>query len=306
MATDTSLITFKAISNFTTALGDEFSNQQRPLKLYCHLINKTTLSHTKAIQNHITTFYDFCKANREALVAKDASKLEAKTISYSSKVYIEMDKIFDLADQETRDIIWSHLLTISALVDPAGKAKQVLEEQKNKSGSAGTEVDFLTNIIGKVEEHVDPNGNPMDAVASIMKSGVFTDLVQGMGNGLQDGSLDLSKLMGTVQNLVTAVGGQAGDKEGGEQAMNMVNTMMGNMMAGMQNNGQKGEGSQQLQMPNLAGMLGPMLGALGGGGMPDLNAMMNGGGVQDSSVAKNSIEATIDAQVEQAKKEGKL
>ena len=63
---DTSLVTFKAISNFTTSLEEVFGKEERPLKLYVHLISKTTLSHEKAIQKHIEAFRFFCTANRDA------------------------------------------------------------------------------------------------------------------------------------------------------------------------------------------------------------------------------------------------
>lgn len=75
MSTDTSLITFKTISNFTNDLGDVFSEKHRPLKLYVHLINKTTLSHEQPIQKHIEAFRDFCIANRDAISSKNI-KLE--------------------------------------------------------------------------------------------------------------------------------------------------------------------------------------------------------------------------------------
>ena len=202
---DTSLVSFKAISNFTTSLEEVFGKDQRSLKLYVHLINKTTLSHEKAISKHIEAFRTFCTANRDALEHKDASKLVVTKISYSERVYINFSRIFNSADKDTSEVIWKHLLTIAALVDPTGKARQILKDTaKNGSGPA-LEANFLSDIIGKVEEHVDPNANPMEAVASIMKSGVFAELVGGMGNGLQDGSLDLGKLMGTVQNMVTSL-----------------------------------------------------------------------------------------------------
>ena len=55
-------------------------------------------------------------------------------------------------------------------------------------------MDFLTNIIEKVEQNVSPNDNPMEAISSIMKSGIFQELITGMGSGLQNGTLDLNKL----------------------------------------------------------------------------------------------------------------
>lgn len=249
---DTSLITFKAISNFINELGDIFDDKQRTLKLYHHLISKTTLSHDRAIQNHISAFLTFCKNNRDAILSKDKRKLDSKIIKYSDRVYINMDDILRMSDSETEDAIWNHLLTISALVDPAGRARHVLQENMSKKGLCDDkEADFLSTIINKVEEHVDPNANPMEAISSIMKSGVFNDLVGGMGNGLQNGSLDLSKLMSTVQTLVSSMGvdglGGEGGGGGSDPTMNMINSMMSNMMTGMNqpNAGSSGGGSEQ-------------------------------------------------------------
>ena len=273
MSTDTSLITFKTISNFTNDLGDVFSDKHRPLKLYVHLINKTTLSHEQPIQKHIDAFRDFCITNRDAISNRNVD-LKKEKIIYSKRVFINVKEIFDIADKETIDVIWMHLLTISALVDPAGKAREILKEEAQKGGDGG-EINFLTDIISKVEANVDPNSNPMEAVTSIMQSGIFTDLVSGMGNGLQDGSLDLGKLMNTVQKMVTKLSDDAGDHEGGEQAVNMINTMMSSLNAGSKS--PSNDGSVQ-QMPDIASMLGPMMAMMAGngGGMPNLSNMMSG------------------------------
>lgn len=317
MATDTSLITFKAICNFTNDLSEVFGEKHRPLKLYTHLINKTTLSHEKAIKKHIEAFNTFCVNNREAISTKNIKGLDKPVIEYSSRVFINMKEIFDLSDKETADVIWKHLLTISALVDPSGKARQILKEQKDKGG--GDEVNFLSDIISKVEGKVNPDANPMEAITSIMQSGIFNDLVQGMGSGLQNGSLDLNKLMGTVQNMVTKLSDESGDKEGGEQAVNMLSTMMGSMNAGK--NAPDNDGSQQ-PMPDLAGMMGPLMGMMGGmagggnnsGGMPDLSGMMSGmmgvmanvnnEGSCENEGGGNNIEEQINAQLKMAKESG--
>ena len=289
MSTDTSLITFKTISNFTNDLGDVFSEKHRPLKLYVHLINKTTLSHEQPIQKHIEAFRDFCIANRDAISTRNI-KLEKEKIIYSKRVFINVKEIFDIADEETTDVIWMHLLTISALVDPAGKAREILREEAEKGGDGG-EINFLTDIISKVEANVDPNSNPMEAVTAIMQSGIFTDLVSGMGSGLQDGSLDLGKLMNTVQKMVTKLSDDAGDHEGGEQAVNMINTMMSSLTAGSKS--PSNNGTQQ-PIPDIASMLGPMMAMMagnGGGGMPNLANMMGNGGMSNlANMMGNSVE----------------
>jgi hypothetical protein len=96
----------------------------------------------------------------------------------------------------------------------------------------------------------------MEAVSSIMQSGVFQELVTGMGQGLQNGELDLSKLMGTVQNMVGGMSG--GDDDNNPMAM--MNTMMANM-----NTGESDSNQQMPDLSNIMNMVGPMLGALNGG-----------------------------------------
>ena len=300
--TDTSLITFKAISNFTNCLEEVFGTDHRFLKLYAHLINKTQIAHEKPILKHIEAFRLFCVSNRDAIEQKNHKIFKMNNITYSDRVYIDMNIIFTSADHETATIIWKHLLTISALVDPTGKAKQLLKESTKvgKDGNNGSEANFLTDIIEKVEQNVDPNANPMEAVTSIMQSGVFQELVTGMGEGLQNGDLDLSKLMGTVQNMVGSLNQDANSKNGSDEAMNMMNTMMSNMQAGQNAPDNNGEQQPMPDIGNIMNMVGPMLGALNNvnGGMP--------GGMPGGAQVHNAIESKIDAQVAEAKKSGKL
>ena len=275
---DNSLIAFKTIATFVDELAESFKDEHRPLKLYSHLLKKTTLGHTKAIKTHIKAFTKFCLENRASIVDKKPEWKSPK-IEYNQRVFIDMDAVFSLIgkDKETQNIVWTHILTLSALLDPTGQAKQILKEQASSSDE-GDEAEFLSDIISKVESSVDPNANPMDAVNSIMQSGVFTELVSGMGNGLQDGSLDLNKLMGTVQKMVTKLNDQVPEGEGGEQTVDMINTMMGTIQAGA-NNTQNGDNSP----PDLSGMLnmmGPMLGAMqnnpqGNQAPPQLNLLKN-------------------------------
>jgi hypothetical protein len=245
---DMHLVSFKAISSFTSELGNLFSKQQRSLKLYCRLINKTTVNHDVSIQKHIDAFKTFCVTNREAIVSKSASKLVMNKISYSQRVFIDMSEIFKLSENDTSQIIWQHLLCISALVDPAGKAKELLKKNLESGKSGELETTFLTDIINKVEQHVDPNANPMEAVSSIMKSGIFTDLIGGMNSGLSDGSLDLGKLMGAVQGMVGQLN-EGGDNQGAD-AVNMLTSMMGNL---------GGAGGTSAGQPDLASLMQGMM-----------------------------------------------
>lgn len=314
MTTDTSLVSFKAISDYVTSLGDLYSEKLRPLKLYCYLINKTTLSHSKAIESHINAFSKFCTINEKFIMNKNSSEITDGKIIYSDKVYIDMSDIFKAVEKEEDssdilDVIWSHLLTISALVNPESDAKKMLEIQKAKrSVEGGKEGDFMSNIIGKLSEHIGENNssNPMEMIASVAKSGIFTEIMEGMGKGLQDGNLDIGKLMNSVQGLMGTANnltpeGSEGS-EGGEDAMNMVNSMISNLSTTMNSNDNDNKNDNKNETPNIvisgiAEMIGPMLGALSGGnGMPNISGMLQ----------SESIEDTINAQVQKAKEDGKL
>lgn len=260
MNTDSSLVCFKSISDFTSELVELFSKYQKSLKLYGRLINKTTLVHEKSIHKHIEAFRDFCVSNRQAIISKSVENLTKKKISYSERVYIDMKEIFKLSDKDTSKVIWDHLLCISALVDPAGNAREILKKNLENGNTGGSETNFLTDIIDKVEATVNPNASPMEAVSSIMQSGIFTDLIGGMNNGLSNGSLDIGKLMGAVQGMVSQLGEKTGGDPQSEGAMNMLNTMMGNMST-------KNEG-----VPDLAGM---MQGIMSGIPTPENNSKLS-------------------------------
>ena len=250
--TDTSLIIFKAISNFTNCLCEVFGENHRCLKLYAHLINKTTIVHEKPIMKHIESFRTFCISNREAIENKDYTMFELENITYSDKVYISISEILRDADRETSSVIWKHILTLSALLDPAGKAREILKKSSSEDGNI--EANFLENIIEKVEKNVDPNANPMEAISSIMQSGVFQELVSGMGDGVQNGNLDIGKLLGTVQKMVGGLDGGS-EGEGLDSTMNLMSTMMANLNTGAGDSNQPGAAPD---ISNIMSMMGPM------------------------------------------------
>jgi hypothetical protein len=251
---ETSLIAFKAVCNFVNDLDSEYGKKHKPLKLYKRLINHTQIAHDNAIRKHLVIFHDFCTMNRDALYSQDVTKLVAKKLEYSERVLIDMEYIFRLADLETTPVIWRHLLTISALLDPTGKAKEILKKAGEDNKSTKDETDFLSNIISKVEKSVKPDANPMEAVSSIMQSGIFTEMMSDLGSK----KLDLGKLLGAVQGMVTTLSNQAGDDPDAKQAMGMLNNVT-SMMGNMGNGGGAPDMSGMMQMMTtmMAGMKPP-------------------------------------------------
>lgn len=227
---------FEAIKAFVNDLGEFFAKDSHSLALYERLLNKTSLEHKEAVEKHITAFRKFCVDNETSIFNKTPTFNES--IVYSPRVFIDMNEIFKLSsDDETKNAIWSHLLTITALVNPGSGALTVLKNTTSSSSipkfeGKADEDDFLNNIISKVEQHVNPEAtNPQEAIASIMSSGLITDLVGSLNTGISSGKLDLSKMMSSVQKMVGNLSGEMGGMGGGgdNNPLSMLSSMMSMM-----------------------------------------------------------------------------
>lgn len=238
MNNEVTFLAFRTICNFVNDLTSVYGSKYKPLRLYHRLINQTQIGHVEAIDKHVSIFRDFCVQNRDAIYENNSSKIRTNTVTYSNKVYINFSHVFDIADPDTKPIIWRHLLTISAILDPAGNAKNILKnisENKTEDEKVG-ETDFLSDMIDKVGKNIDPNASPTEAISSLMKSGLMTDILGSMENGLKNGQLDMSKLLGSVQKMVGSLKDQVGDDPDAKQAVSLIDTMVGSMNNGEQPN----------------------------------------------------------------------
>lgn len=225
MNDQTTLIGFNAICQFVHDMSEVFGKRHKPLRLYDRLSSQTKISHTEAIKKHITVFHDFCVSNREAILSKDENKLSQRKISYSDRVYIDMGFVFSIADNENKPVIWQHLLTISAIIDPSGRAKEVLKDNEKKDLTK--ESDFLANMVSKLENTIKPDSNPNDAIASIMQSGIVGDLL----NEMRSGKLDVQKLMGSLQSTIGSMQGDDDSKQ--DIDLGSIMSMMSGMLGGL-------------------------------------------------------------------------
>ena len=193
------VLSFKAIHTFILSLNEEFGTKNKALRLYARLIEQTKFSHELPIKKHVKAFADFCIANRDIIYSKNEN-FKISKITYSERVFLNMKDLFKLADKDQKNVMWQHILTISALVDSAGRAKQILKEGNDNS----KETNFLTDIIEKVEKNIDLENmsNPFEAIGQIMSSGVFTDLISSMNQQVSTGQLDMTKMLSAVQGLV--------------------------------------------------------------------------------------------------------
>ena len=143
MKTDYNILTFKTINDFVKELSNIFGSTNHSLKLYQRLLDKTTVNHEKSIEKHISVFKTFCVQNRDMILNKNISKLSPihYKVEFSDKVFIDFKSIFNVADNDTKNVIFDYLLTISAFVDPTAKAKDILKKDEKSK-----EADFLSHF----------------------------------------------------------------------------------------------------------------------------------------------------------------
>jgi hypothetical protein len=200
---------FATIKKFIHEMSSFFQDDLA-LKLYNHLLRKTTMKNRAPVARHIQIFSDFCKQNRQEIIEHNIAFPEPR-LEYSSRVYLDMGKIFtDVQDgedsAETHNVLFDHLLVLSMVFDPESNAHEVL---KNKAGDdAGDEIKelldsnpFLHDIMDKVEKQVRPGANPMEAMSSMVSSGLLQELVADMQGKIESGELDMENLMGSVQRM---------------------------------------------------------------------------------------------------------
>jgi hypothetical protein len=245
---NTSVLIFKAICEFVTELNNEFGSKHKNIALYNRLLEKTGIVNVGPVNKHIDCFRTFFSKNTKAMEERNAEFLTENKIMYSDRVFIDISVVLKQSSKDNAKIVWQYLLNIWGLIDPTSQARRLLTEslQNSQNGDnkdTSAEEDFLTNIITKVEQSVSKDkvdqDNPMAAITNLMQSGVMTDLVNGMQKGLSDGSLNVGKLMSSVQGMIGKMGGPAGMQgQGGggggmpdiSQMMSMLGPMMGNMM----------------------------------------------------------------------------
>ncbi len=187
---------YKHIKEFVSSLNDCYGSDSINIQLYNRLLEKTTDEHKDAIGKHIDIFKDFCTINEKNILNKDYNFV-SKEIRYSDKVYLNMADIFESSGD--KDVLWKYIFTISSYLNPKIEAKKLLKGDTSENN-------FLLDIMDKVENSIDPDStNPMDAITNMMSSGVFSELVGSMTNGLQSGDLNLGSLMGTMNNMMGEV-----------------------------------------------------------------------------------------------------
>jgi len=211
---------FSTIKSFVSDLNDTYGTKHHSLKLYNHLLNKTHIDDDEAVDKHIEIFKKFIVENRDGIISRNEKGIVKQKVIFSEKVYINIRNLINISDKETKDIIWKHLLVLSAYLDPAGGAKEVLKKQKDEKIKKdilpeGPTGDFLNSMIGTLQDSVDVDNaqTPMDVFNQIMKSGAFNQVLNMVNTSMSSGQLDIGQLLGMAQGMMGQIskGGEGGE-----------------------------------------------------------------------------------------------
>ena len=231
---------FKTILNFTTSLKDYFGGKNKSLALYHRLLSKTSFDEDDVIKDRIEPFKEFVVNNRSAILNQSVASFSSPKITLTDNVFIDMEYIFKAVkkdgDKDAEKIIWNHLLAISAILDPTANAKEFLKKSLNTADSSN-EGNFLNTMMNTIEQTfqtqgVDAGDNPMALFQSIIGSDLIGNMMSSMNTNVENGNIDLGKLMGSMGQMMGSLQQEMGSGEGGQiDMMGMIASLTSQMGA---------------------------------------------------------------------------
>jgi|LauGreDrversion4_2_1035121.scaffolds.fasta_scaffold320965_2 hypothetical protein len=220
---DENLRIFKKIKSFVSELQNITSIQS--VKNYFLFLDKTPDNHSKGVAKQVSIFRDWILANEKAITQADVKLLSENPIEYNKDIQIPLKSIALENESSIQEVILKHLQLILFLFNPSEELNLVISSQKSK---VKNEENFLNSFMNKIEQSFSNTEftDPMQATTQLMSSNIFGDLVSSLEQGVNDGSLDLMSLMGTVQGMMGAL------KSEDPTAAASIDSMMGSLMGG--------------------------------------------------------------------------
>lgn len=194
------VVTFQAISDFVSQLNDLTEGEDKGIELYHTIIKMTPLS---KVSRSINSFTEFITPNTEAILKRDTDQLEGNIVYTENKIEIDIKKILKSTSVDNQNVIWEHLLSILACIDPKMKLN-VIEAMKKP---VDNETKVIGNMINTIKNNVEinedgPPPNPMELLNTFMQNGVLSSLVGELQQGVNDGSIDIGKMVGSMQSMM--------------------------------------------------------------------------------------------------------
>lgn len=220
---------FEAITNFVKDLFECFGKGPRdksPLALYHRLISHIKYTDITAIDKSITGFHQFfARYGKEVITGELDGIPRGVSIPYgtaSDRIRIDIQSFIHKSDEETKDVIREHLLTINGLLEEdEGKLTEIEKQLEQMNiNSRSKEGQFVQNIMQKAQasmENIDAD-NPGQAIAGLLSSGIINEMLGGLNQGIGSGEMDINKLFSTMQSSMAALMPQMSEQFGAVSA----------------------------------------------------------------------------------------
>ncbi len=246
---------FSKALNFVNELNKVFSDKYPNIRLYYKLMKKTPIGNSKAIDKHCSLFLKYLNDNEDCIKNKTIKNSNNPDIKFDDKIYINLNECIQQSDKPTKEVIFKHLQLLLYITKPSDDLKAILTNPQTNTNELPKveENKFIDNFITKIEKQFNDKefNDPLSAAMNMMQSGLFSEIVQDMSEGVKSGSLDPQKLLGSVQGML-------GDLTGGSVDIN-------NILSGTNQNLEiKGEDGQNINvdMNQMFNMVGNMMGGL--------------------------------------------
>ena len=202
---------FSKFLTFLNELNEIFGTKHNSVFLYYKLCKKTSISNDTGLSKHIDYLKRFLLPNSDYIVKQQWQQLSPNEIRFdvSEKVYIPLQTLFKETDKETRQAMFKHLQLL-LLMTVSEDQRIIIREALKMPAEApvqNREEEFLNKFVEKVEEKfkngsASAQSNPMEAAMDLLKSGLLSDMTNTMKRDIENGNLDMNKLVGNIQSMI--------------------------------------------------------------------------------------------------------
>ena len=212
---------FFKFCDFLNDLNEVFGEKMKSVKMYHVLVTSLKTKYQESpekyndqVKKHTDILTDFLTVNKDAIYNQKTSNIVQKNMTFSERIYIDLELILRYSEEE--GAIWKHLLLLSSLSDPDGRAKEVLKKVLEDDTPENRMIKNISktleeaNFADKVKD-VNPH-NPMEMMSVLSSSGMLGSIMNSMnGNNMQD--VDPRKLIKTMKNMLDTISAQMDEQE---------------------------------------------------------------------------------------------
>jgi len=210
---------FDKIQKFLRDLKETFGSEFPGVAKYYSVCKKINFDNHKAIQFQNKIFGDYTEQNKAAIKAGKLDELNDASFVIDTKIQFNLKQIIAKAqpDAQTRRSITKYLQYICVLFHPDQDIKTSLTAVPAKSKEDEVFDQLFNKMQSKLGDNPDLFGasgegfNEAQALTNMHSSGIYNDIQQVIGGGIDSGELDPSKLLGNAFGMFEKIKGQVND-----------------------------------------------------------------------------------------------